>query len=132
MKKIKKDEVLYGEISHQQWVDDVIEKYNMLPDLKTKYADYIVGESWEILQYANRYVQFDIETENGKMTLNGVFVQFIPNEDMRNIFDQLFLPMSNVKAFIKLEKEKAPVTEQLKLGHFINVGTATNIIQKQP
>lgn len=132
MKKIKKDEVLYGEISHQQWAEDVIEKYNMLPDLKTIYTQSTLGEGWQILQHSNRYVKFDIETENGKMTLSGVFVQYIPNEDMRNMFDQLFLPMDNVNAFLKLEKEKASILEQLKLGHFINVGTATNIIRQQP
>lgn len=127
MKKIKKDGIIYGEISHQQWVDDVIEKYNMLPDLKTIYTEYVIGEGWNILQHSNHYVQFDIETDNGKITLYGVFIQSIPNEDMRNIFDHLFLPLKNVGKFLQLEQEKVPESERLKLGHFINIGTATNI-----
>lgn len=132
MKKIKKGDVLYGEISHQQWVEDVIEKYNMLPDLKTIYTESILGEGWDILKHSNHYVQFDIETDNGKTTLNGVFIQLIPNEDMRNIYDHFFLPMENIYTFKKLELEGVSKLEQLKLGHFINIGTATNIIRQQP
>lgn len=132
MKKIKKDDVLYGEISPQQQVNDVIEKYNMLPDLKTIYTEYSIGEGWEILQFANRYIQFDIDTESGKMRLSGVFIQLIPNDDMRNIYDQFFLPMENIYTLKKLELEGVSKLEQLKLGHFINIGTATNIIRQQP
>lgn len=132
MRKIKKDGIIYGEISHQQWVDDVIEKYSMLPDLKTIYTEHVVGDSWGILKHSNHYVQFDIETDNGKINLTGVFIQLIPNEDMRNVYDHFFLPMENIYTFKKLELEGVSKLEQLKLGHFINIGTATNIIRQQP
>ena len=66
------------------------------------------------------------------MRLSGVFIQLIPNDDMRNIYDQFFLPMENIYTLKKLELEGVSKLEQLKLGHFINIGTATNIIRQQP
>lgn len=138
MKKTKTDDDLYAEISPEKWAEDTVNKLDMLHDLKTKYINFKTfdfnsnagDKIFKIISNQNKVVKFDIETENGKITLNGVYLKIIPCSEMRNQLDYFFIPIENLVAFKVLDsKKRAGILEMLKLGHFINIGTITNITE---
>lgn len=132
-KRISIEGNLYVETTPENWAKDIIEKYNMLPDIKTIYVGkkfVNIIKSCEIFYNINKLISFDIETENGEIELNGVVLDAIPLDERRNCYDFLFIPDFNLIKLKEIEnaigKTKYDILKIIHLGHFINMGTAKN------
>lgn len=131
-KKISIDGNLYIETTPEIWEKEIIEKYNMLPILKSLYinSDLVTIENRkEFFNHTNKKISFDIITEYGEMELNGVILDVLPIDDKRNIYDFLFIPDSYLDEFKKIEntmRNNYDVTNLFRLGHLINICSAKN------
>ncbi len=143
MRKDKIDGVLYMETTPEAWAADTIKNLGLLPDLETIYVPVVTKEmQFEIfLPFHNKRINFSLETKSGRKSFSGVFLEvWLPNEEKRNKFDVLFIPLENLEAFRRIEDnlntgfkkedfEKRKVEEAAKLAlcHLINIGTMTDV-----
>ncbi len=143
MKKLAENGVLYMETTPEAWAADTIKNLGLLPDLETVYVPVVtMGMQLEIfLPFHNRRINFSIETKNGRKNFSGVFIEvWLPNEEKRNKFDVLFIPIENLEAFKRIEdnlntgfkaedfeKRKSDDAAKLALCHLINIGTMADV-----